>query len=118
MFSGTWLLVLFPIVGAAVLLLSGRRADRWGHLFGAAMPVASFVYAAILFFTLLGKNGADRSYDNHLFSWIPVSGFHVDAALLLDPLSLTFVLLITGVGSLIHIYSVGYMEHDSDRRRF
>ncbi|MDX6200664.1 MAG: NADH-quinone oxidoreductase subunit, partial [Frankiales bacterium] len=117
-FSASWLLVAFPIVGAAVLLLSGRRADKWGHLLGAAMPVGSFVFALVLFFSMLGRNGHDRSVDNHLFTWIPVNGFHVDASLLLDPLSLTFVLLITGVGSLIHIYSIGYMSHDPGRRRF
>ena len=49
---------------------------------------------------------------------MPVAGFHVNANVLLDPLSIVFVLLITGVGSLIHVYSVGYMEHDPDRRRF
>ena len=117
-FSATWLLVLFPIVGAAVLLLTGKRADKWGHLFGAAMPIGSFVFALVLFAGLLNRHGTDRSLDNHLFTWIPVNGFHVDAALLLDPLSLTFVLLITGVGSLIHIYSIGYMSHDPGRRRF
>ncbi|MDX6230433.1 MAG: NADH-quinone oxidoreductase subunit, partial [Frankiales bacterium] len=117
-FSATWLLVGFPIVGAAVLLLAGRRADRWGPLLGAAMPVGSFVFALVLFFSMLSRSGHDRSLDNHLFSWIPVNGFHVDASLLLDPLSLTFVLLITGVGSLIHIYSIGYMSHDPGQRRF
>jgi NADH-quinone oxidoreductase subunit L len=117
-FSATWLLVLFPLVGAAVLLLSGKRADPWGHLLGAAMPVGSFVFGLVLFAGMLNRGGTSRSLDNHLFSWIPVNGFHVDASLLLDPLSLTFVLLITGVGSLIHIYSIGYMSHDPGRRRF
>src|ERR1035438_2422648 len=54
----SWLLLAFPLFGAAVLLLGGRRTDRWGHLLGAAMPVASFVYAVIAFFTLLGAGGA------------------------------------------------------------
>ncbi len=53
-----------------------------------------------------------------LFSWIPVEALQVDFGLRIDPLSLTFVLLITGVGSLIHVYSLGYMAHDPDRRRF
>jgi NADH-quinone oxidoreductase subunit L len=112
----SWLLIAFPIFGAAVLLLGGRRTNWWGHLLGTAMPIASFVYGVIAFFTLLGHT--DRSQDQHLFSWIPVAGFQVNVGLLTDQLSISFVLLITGVGSLIHIYSIGYMAHDPDRRRF
>ncbi|MDX6225202.1 MAG: NADH-quinone oxidoreductase subunit [Frankiales bacterium] len=117
-FSLTVWLVLLPLIGAAVLLLSGRRADPWGHLVGVAASVASFLVAVVLFFSLQGHAGDERSIGQHLFSWVPVAGFHVDAGLLLDPLSMAFVLLITGVGSLIHIYSVGYMSHDAGRRRF
>jgi NADH-quinone oxidoreductase subunit L len=111
-----WLMLAFPVFGALVLIFGGRRTDRWGHLLGVLMPIASFVFGVIAFFALLGYT--DRSRDVHMFSWIPVGGFHVDVGLLLDPLSMTFVLLITGVGSLIHIYSIGYMAHDPDRRRF
>src|SRR5579875_2660183 len=112
----SWLLLAFPLFGAAVLLTGGRRTDRWGHLLGCAMPVAAFVYGLIAFFTLLGDR--DRSQDQHLYSFIPVAHFQVSVGLLVDPLSACFVLLITGVGSLSIIYSVGYMWHDSDRRRF
>ena len=112
----SWLLLAFPVFGAAVLLLGGRRTDKWGHLLGVTMSLASFVYGAIAFFTLLGDT--DRSVDLHMFSWIPVNGFQANIGILLDPLSISFVLLITGVGSLIHIYSIGYMSHDVDRRRF
>jgi NADH-quinone oxidoreductase subunit L len=114
----SWLLLAFPVFGAAVLLIGGRRTDRWGHLLGCAMSLASFVYGVIAFFTLLGYVAPDRSRDLHMFSWIPVAGFQANIGLLLDPLSISFVLLITGVGSLIHIYSIGYMSHDPDRRRF
>jgi NADH-quinone oxidoreductase subunit L len=113
-----WLLLVFPAFGAAVLLLGGRRTDRWGHLLGVAMPLASFGYGLACFAAMLGDPAAQRSRDLHVFSWIPVGGFRVSLGVLLDPLSMCFVLLITGVGSLIHIYSVGYMAHDSDRRRF
>src|SRR5690349_10716034 len=112
----SWLLLAFPLFGAVVLLLGGRRTNRWGHLLGVAMPIAAFVYGVIAFFTLLGD--ANRSQDQHLYSWIPVAGFQVNMNLLVDQLSICFVLLITGVGSLIIIYSVGYMSHDRDRRRF
>src|SRR3984893_12195384 len=114
--KASWLLLAFPLFGALVLLVGGRRTDRWGHLLGVAMPVASFVYGVIAFFTLLGD--AHRSQDQHLYSWIPVAGFQVNMNLLIDQLSICFVLLITGVGSLIIIYSVGYMAHDPERRRF
>jgi NADH-quinone oxidoreductase subunit L len=112
----SWLLLVFPLFGAAVLLVGGRRTNSWGHLLGVAMPVASFVYGVIAFFTLLGLS--DRSRDQQLYSYIPVGRFQVSLGLLIDPLSICFVLLITGVGSLIIIYSVGYMGHDRDRRRF
>src|SRR6202050_2034996 len=112
----SWLLLAFPLFGAVVLLVGGRRTDRWGHLLGVATPIAAFVYGLIAFFTLLGDTS--RSQDQHLFSYIPVAGLQVNEGLLIDQLSISFVLLITGVGSLIHIYSIGYMQHDTDRRRF
>jgi len=114
----TFLLVLIPALSAAVLLLGGRRTNAWGHLLGCAAPIASFVIGLVLFFSLLGKDANDRQVDQHLFSWIPAGSFRVSVSMLIDPLSAVFVLLITGVGSLIHIYSVGYMAHDPDRRRF
>ncbi len=114
----SWLLLAFPVFGAAVLLIGGRRTDKWGHLLGVLMSLASFVYGLIAFFALLGKTGAGRSQDLHVFSWIPVAGFQANVGILLDPLSISFVLLITGVGSLILIYAVGYMAHDPERRRF
>jgi NADH-quinone oxidoreductase subunit L len=117
-FELTWLLLALPLAGAAVLLLGGRRTDRWGHLLGTATSAASFVVGLVLFFTLVGRDGGDRAVSQHLFSWIPVAGFQVDVGLLFDQLSAVFVLLITGVGTLIHIYSIGYMAHDPGRRRF
>jgi NADH-quinone oxidoreductase subunit L len=117
-FHLTWLLIALPAASAAVLLLGGRRTNSWGHLLGCAAPIASFVIALIELVAMLGRDSSHRQIDQHLFTWVPVAGFHAEANLLLDPLSLTFVLLITGVGSLIHIYSIGYMEHDPDRRRF
>jgi len=116
--QGAWLLVALPLLSATVLLLGGRRTDRWGHLLGAAVPVVLFVYGLLLFFDVRALPAEERARDLHLWSWIPVGSLNVDFGLLLDPLSLTFVLLITGVGALIHVYSVGYMEHDPSRRRF
>ena len=107
-----WLLLVFPLFGAVVLLLGGKRTDRWGHLLGVAMPLASFVYALIVFAQMLGYPGDQRSREVQLYNWISAGAFKVNVGLQLDQLSICFVLLITGVGSLIHIFSVGYMAHD------
>jgi NADH-quinone oxidoreductase subunit L len=112
------LLVAAPLLGAAVLLCGGRRLDRTGHWLGTLLAAASFVVGAVLFVDMLGKGPQERALHQKLFSWIPVEGFQADIAFQLDQLSMTFVLLITGVGTLIHIYSIGYMEHDERRRRF
>jgi NADH-quinone oxidoreductase subunit L len=112
------LLVAAPLLGAAVLLCGGRRLDRSGHWLGTLLAAASFVVGAVLFVDMLGKGAEERALHQKLFSWIPVEGFQADIAFQLDQLSMTFVLLITGVGTLIHIYSIGYMEHDERRRRF
>ncbi|WP_030322060.1 NADH-quinone oxidoreductase subunit L [Streptomyces sp. NRRL B-3229] len=112
------LLIAAPLLGAAVLLTGGRRLDAVGHWIGTLLAGASFVFGAILFADLLGKDAEHRTLTQHLWTWIPVEGFQADVAFRLDQLSMTFVLLITGVGSLIHLYSIGYMEHDERRRRF
>ncbi|MER5885744.1 NADH-quinone oxidoreductase subunit L [Streptomyces sp. NPDC001941] len=112
------LLVAAPLLGAAVLLCGGRRLDRVGHWLGTLLAAVSFGIGVVLFIDMLGKGAEDRSLHQHLFSWIPVGGFKADVAFQLDQLSMTFVLLITGVGTLIHVYSIGYMEHDERRRRF
>lgn len=114
----TWLMPVLPLVGAAVLLLAGRRADPWGHLLGCAVALGSFLVAVVAFFGMLGRTGAERVVHEVLFSWVPVGALHIDFGLTLDQLSVCFALLITGVGSLIHVYSIGYMAHDPDRRRF
>ena len=113
-----WLLIAVPAVSAAVLLLGGRRTDAWGHLLGTAAPIVSFVCGLLVFFQLLGRDGEERSETIRLYEWFSVGRVTVDMNLLVDQLSILFVLLITGVGSLIHIYSIGYMEHDPRRRRF
>ncbi|WP_406439327.1 NADH-quinone oxidoreductase subunit L [Streptomyces sp. NBC_00631] len=112
------LLIAAPLLGAAVLLVGGRRLDAVGHWIGTLLSTTSFVFGVILFADLLGRNADDRTLMQHLFTWVPVAGFQADVTFRLDQLSMTFVLLITGVGSLIHLYSVGYMEHDERRRRF
>jgi len=113
-----WLLLVFPLAGAAVLLLGGRRTNKWGHIVGVAMPLAAFVYGVIAFAAMLGYPAGQRSRELTLYTWIHVARFNVPVGLRIDQLSICFVLLITGVGSLIHIFAVGYMSHDPERRRF
>lgn len=113
-----WLLIALPTVGATVLLLAGRRSDRWGHLLGCAAALASFAVAALLFIDMVGRPAGQRTTIETSFSWVPVAELRIDFGLQLDQLSMCFVLLVTGVGSLIHIYSVGYMAHDAHRRKF
>jgi NADH-quinone oxidoreductase subunit L len=115
--SSIWLLVAIPLASAVVLLLLGKRADKWGHWLGVAAVAASFVLGLIFFFQLRGMEG-NRSAQVSLWDFIAVGSLQVDFGLLFDPLSGVFVLLITGVGSLIHLYAVGYMDHDPGRRRF
>ena len=111
-------LIAIPLFSSAFLLLGGRALDRVGHLIGTAASAGSFVVALLELNKMLGRDEESRGITQHLFTWINVGSFQVDATLLLDQLSICFVLLITGVGTLIHIYSISYMAHDIDRRRF
>jgi NADH-quinone oxidoreductase subunit L len=111
-------LIALPLFGAIALLLGGRRTNKWGHLLATAMSAGSFVVGLYQLSLMLDRATEDRAITQKLFTWISVGDFNVDASLLLDQLSICFVLLITGVGTLIHIYSISYMAHDPDRRRF
>ena len=111
-------LIAIPLFSSAFLLLGGRALDRIGHLIGTAASAGSFAVALFELNKMLGRDEEARGVTQHLFTWINVGSFKVDATLLLDQLSICFVLLITGVGTLIHIYSISYMSHDIDRRRF
>ena len=97
-----WLLLAFPLFGAIVLLVGGKRTDRWVHLLGVAMARAAFVSAGIACGAMLGYQGGQRSRDLNLYSWIAVGTFKVNVGAAAGPAaSICFVLLITGVGSLI-----------------
>ncbi|MCA1821998.1 MAG: NADH-quinone oxidoreductase subunit L, partial [Pseudonocardia sp.] len=113
-----WLLVVLPVFGAFVLLAGGRRTNAWGHLLGCATVLTAFVYGVALFSEWLGFDASQRTQELGSGTWFAVNALQVSYGLRLDPLSLTFVLLITGVGGLIHLYAIGYMEHDPGRRRF
>jgi NADH-quinone oxidoreductase subunit L len=111
-------LIALPLFSSALLMLLGRKADKWGHIFATFISASTFVVGAMEFFAMIDRPEASRAVTQKLFTWISVGTFNVDAGLLLDQLSIAFVLLITGVGTLIHVYSIAYMSHDRDRRRF
>ena len=111
-------LIALPLFSSALLMLLGRKADKWGHIFATLISASAFFVGVTEFFAMRSRPEEARAVTQKLFTWISVGDFQVDASLLLHPLSIAFVLLITGVGTLIHIYSIAYMSHDRDRRRF
>ncbi|WP_149360991.1 NADH-quinone oxidoreductase subunit L [Lolliginicoccus suaedae] len=121
-------LPLLPLLGAAILLLAPavstgaasteERQAGWGPALACAAAISSFAVALVLLIELLGRAAEDRTITHTVFTWVPVADLRIGMGLLLDPLSMSFALLITGVGSLIHIYSLGYMRDDPARRRF
>jgi NADH-quinone oxidoreductase subunit L len=115
--DAVWLLVAIPAASAAVLLLGGRRVDRWGHLLGVASVGVAFVLGLVMFIQLGGLDSEARGVEQKLWDFIAVGDLQVEFGLLFDPLSAVFVLLITGVGFLIHVYAIGYMaEAPPDQR--
>ncbi|OAH63764.1 NADH-quinone oxidoreductase subunit L [Dietzia cinnamea] len=116
--SALWLIPALPLLGAVVLLLLGRRADGWGHLLGSATALGSFAVAVWQLVEMVGRGAGERAAAQTVFTWIAVGDLRVDFGLRLDELSMVFVLLVTGVGLLIHVYSIGYMAADRARRKF
>ena len=111
-------LVATPMLGAVVLLLAGRRSDRWGHWLGVLASAATFVVGLVMLLDMLGTPADARVAQHTVGTWLDAGPLHVDLGFQVDPLSMTFVMLVTFVGTLIHVYSVAYMDHDVDRRRF
>jgi len=111
-------MIALPLFSSALLMLLGRKADKWGHIFATLISASAFFVGVTEFFAMRSRPEEARAVTQKLFTWISVGDFQVNASLLLDQLSIAFVLLITGVGTLIHIYSIAYMSHDRDRRRF
>ncbi len=113
-----WLVPALPLGGAAINLFAGKRLRLTAGALASAAVVASFAVSAAIFFRLLSLPGDGRLYVQHLFDWISVGAFDVGADLRIDPLSVTMILVVTGVGTLIHVYAIGYMQHDPRVGRF
>ncbi len=118
LFSLMWLLIALPLAGAAILLFTGRRSNSWGPYLGVLTVCASAVLGVLLLIEMMGLPTEERAITQVAYQWVFVGNFAVDLAFQLDQLSMVFILLITIVGSLIHIYSLGYMSHDPDKRKF
>ena len=118
LFGYAWLMIALPAVGAIVLLLFGRWVEKAGPYLAVATVAGSFVTAVALFVQLLAAPAESRAVSAHLYTWFSAGTWQLDVGLLVDPLSILFALLITGVGGLIHVYSLGYMAHDDRQRRF
>ncbi|MGB2839652.1 MAG: NADH-quinone oxidoreductase subunit L, partial [Actinomycetes bacterium] len=109
-FGLTWLLIALPLFGAAVLLIGGRRTNSFGPLFATLLVGGSFLLGFVQFLQMAGQPASERSFGQSLFTWAPIGDFSVDVGFQLDPLSMAFVLLVTFVGGLVHVYSLGYMS--------
>ena len=113
-----WLLIVFPALGALILLVGGKRTDGFGPILAVSLSWASFVVGLFIILAMIGRDTAERAMHIQLYDWLPAGQFQLSAGLLVDPLSMAFVMLITFVGSLIHVYSLGYMADDPEKRRF
>ncbi len=114
-----WLIPALPLTGFVLILLFGRRlGDPKAGYLATAMTAAAFVVSVAVYFDLLSKPSEDRAVIVTLFEWLPVGTLHVDMAFLADPLSITMCLFVTGVGSLIHLYAIGYMHGDPKFSKF
>ena len=114
-----WLIPLLPLVGGLLLMAFGSRIGepRAGWL-ATTMTASSFIVTVLVYLDLLGMPAEERSHVVSLFSWIPVGSLQIDFALLADPLSITMALFVTGIGSLIHLYAIGYMHGDPKFSKF
>ncbi|CAB4656797.1 unannotated protein [freshwater metagenome] len=117
-FSLLWLLIALPLAGAAILLFSGRKTNKWGPYLGVFTVFVDAIIAIWMLIAMMGNSAEQRTFSQNEFSWMFAGNLKVDMAFQLDQLSMVFVLLITVVGTLIHSYSLGYMSHDPDKRKF
>lgn len=117
-FALLWVLIALPAVGAVILLFGGRRTNSWGPYLAILTVVGSAVIGVLMLLALMDQPAEQRTVVQTVYDWVFVGTFQASFALQLDQLSMVFVLLITIVGALIHVYSLGYMAHDPDRRKF
>jgi NADH-quinone oxidoreductase subunit L len=114
-----WLIPALPLAGFLVLVVLGRRmGEPVAGWVATSACGGSFLASIIVFAGLVGEHHEDRHFVQTLFTWLPVGGLEVDLGFLVDPLSITMALFVTGVGTLIHLYSIGYMHGDVNFSKF
>ncbi|MCE2736542.1 MAG: NADH-quinone oxidoreductase subunit L [Ilumatobacteraceae bacterium] len=114
-----WLVPALPLTGFLLIVLFGRKlGEPYAGVLATLMTASSFVVVALTYFELLSLPTEKRHHVVTLFSWLPVGSLKIDMALLVDPLSITMALFITGIGSLIHLYAIGYMHGDPKFPKF
>ena len=114
-----WIIPALPLLGFLVLIPLGRKlGEPLAGWLATATVSGSFVAVVATYFSLLNKPAEARSFDQHLFTWIPSGTFRVSVGFLADPLSIVMCLFVTGVGALIHLYSIGYMHGDPKFSKF
>ena len=119
MLNLVWLIPALPLAGFLLILLFGRiLGEPRAGILATAMTASSFVVTVGVYLDLLSRTAEERHHVVTLFSWLPVGTLHIDMALLADPLSITMALFVTGIGSLIHLYSIGYMHGDPKFSKF
>ena len=119
MVNVAYLMLLFPLAGFLLLVALGRRiGDPVAGWIGTIAVAGSFVTAIVVFFGLLDLPSSNRVVVHNYFTWFQAGGLKVPVGTLVDPLSMTMCLFITGVSMLIHLYSIGYMKGDRDYSKF
>ena len=117
--DAVWLIPALPLAGFLTLLVAGRKlGEPWAGWLATSAIGGAFLATVVVFAELLSLHGEERRHVTTLFEWVPVNGFSVDVAFLVDPLSITMALFVTGIGTLIHLYSVGYMHGDERFSKF
>jgi NADH-quinone oxidoreductase subunit L len=119
MVNAAYAIIALPLLGFVLNLVWGRRlGEPIAGWVGTVAAGGSFIATLIVWVSVLGKPAAERTTDLTIFTWFPVAGLHVNAGILVDPLSLTMALFVTGVSTAIHMYSIGYMHEDPGFDRF
>jgi NADH-quinone oxidoreductase subunit L len=113
-----WLIPALALAGAGVNLFFGRRLGRSAGPLASAVVGTGFLIGVAVLFDLLSSPAEERTHVVQLYEWISAGDFTVNVAMRVDPLSITMALVVTGVGTLIHVYAVDYMEHDARPDRF
>jgi NADH-quinone oxidoreductase subunit L len=121
--NAVYVILAAPLLGAIILLFGGRRIGQpLAGVLATTLSFGAFAATLVVWITLLGMavgpGGTGRTVDKTIWTWIPVDNLHVSFGLQVDQLSMLMALFVTGVGSLIHLYSIGYMKGDPSFPRF